>query len=136
MALRGRERPTYTAKDKKSKRRRPGAEDSFGGILPNDKSYYVKGCEWRSGDVADCTFVAEQGCCLSPTGNNKCAVDDQATCEKNAQEVHGETKGLNSADLLSSQRSNNLHTFINDGKVCCCIGILSNHGGQGGVCRA
>ena len=42
-----------------------------------------KGCEWFSGEDADCTLVVEPGCCYG--ANSKCDVDDQATCEKNAR---------------------------------------------------
>merc|ERR1740131_811964 len=40
-----------------------------------DKMASRKGCEWRSGADADCTFIVEPGCCYSSTGNSKCAVD-------------------------------------------------------------
>ena len=57
--------------DKKSRNRRPSAEDSFGAILPNDQSYYVKHkcCEWRNSDVKDCTFVAQPSCCVARDGS-------------------------------------------------------------------
>merc|ERR1719334_3124493 len=38
------------------------------------------GCEWLSGEDADCTFVAEPGCCYSASGNSRCEVDDESTC--------------------------------------------------------
>jgi len=66
-----------------------------------DKFANRKGCEWRSGEDADCTFVVEPGCCFSDTGNAKCDVDDQATCEKNARRGGCEWRVGDAEDLCA-----------------------------------
>jgi len=56
------------------------------------------GCEWRSGDDADCTFVPDPGCCYSASGNSRCEVDDETTCAKKGIRSDCEWRGGEDAD--------------------------------------